>query len=206
MILIQITKKGNSVNLIFDNEEIIKVPYELYVQLALYKNDQITEAQLSKLNKKIELYKIKQSSFRYLLGRNHSKNELKLKLIKKGFEIDLIDIVIEDLERIEFLNDKDFTYQFYKTSLKKKKGIRKIKSELFRKGVERTIIEEVGINFLEDPVLLESAISLSSRKLNSIKYKNYSTTQLKQKVFSFLSQRGFSSDIIKESLTQLEIN
>jgi len=206
MVLSQITKKGNSVILSFDNDEQINIPYELYVQIAFFKGDEITDDQKVKLIEKIEIFRIKQSAFRYLSGRNHSKNELRFKLVKKGYEKKLITNVIIDFERLGYLNDKDFTHQFYLTSLKKKKGLSRIKADLFSKGVDRNIVEEVGEKFLDDPILIESAQTLAEKKIIVLNRKDINKNQKKQKLYQFLLGRGFSGDIIHSVINKVKLD
>ncbi len=199
MKLIQITRKGKSVNLIFDEGEKIILPYDLYLQLGIYKGTIINEKEKNKLLNKIDTYNTKQNAFRYLSGRNHSKNELRIKLLRKGYKNEIIKNVIFDLERLGYLNDEDFTYNFYKVNIKKK-GINRIKADLYKKGVDRNIIEETGSQFLDDPGLYNTAKSLAKKKMNILQRKKNTEIQKKQKLYQYLVGKGYSTDIIKNVL------
>ncbi len=199
MKLIQITRKGKSVNLIFDEGEKIILPYDLYLQLGIYKGTIINEKEKNKLLNKIDTYNTKQNAFRYLSGRNHSKNELRIKLLRKGYKNEIIKNVIFDLERLGYLNDEDFTYNFYKVNIKKK-GINRIKADLYKKGVDRNIIEETGSQFLDDPGLYNTAKSLAEKKMNILQRKKNTEIQKKQKLYQYLVGKGYSTDIIKNVL------
>jgi regulatory protein len=181
-------------------------PYELFLKNTLFVDDELTVEQKKNLEEKIELYKIKQSSFVYLSGRNHSKYELKLKLLKKSYNKQLVSVVLSDLERLNYLDDKEFAKQYFEVKLKKKKGINLIKSELAKKGVRREIVEEVSLSFSNDPRLIESAKILSEKKLQVLNRKNQTELQKKQKMFQYLLSRGFSTEIIKESIEKLKLD
>ncbi|MBK8946835.1 MAG: regulatory protein RecX [Ignavibacteriae bacterium] len=203
MIVSEISKKGNWVNVLFDNNEIFKIPYELFVKNNLYVDNEISEDEFSKLKHQTSIYQIKQSSFRYLGLRNHSNYELKMKLLKKGFDKILIENVLIELENSGFLNDKFFTESYFQYQMRKKKGINKIISELFKKGVKREIINEVSKNFLDDEISLNSAMEIAVKKFNSLNEKNNSNIQIKQKLFAHLVNKGFTTDIIGKTISRI---
>lgn len=204
MVLVQVSKKGNSAHLLFDNNEKIILPYDLYTQIGLYKGDEISNKEKTRLLEKIELYSTKQNAFRFLSGRNHSKNELNLKLLKKGYKKNIISIVLSDLERLGYLNDADFTEQFYKINIKKK-GINRIKSDLYKKGVARNIIEEVSLSYIDSPVLFDRALELAEKKLVYLQRKENSKIKIKQKLYQFLLGKGYSGEIITKVISKLNL-
>ncbi len=206
MIVTKVVKKRSKVTVYFDNEESLVIPYELFLKNTLFVDDILTEIELSKLKDKVEVYKIKQSSFVYLSGRNHSKYELKLKLLKKNYNKQLIELILSDLEALNYLDDREFAKQYINAKLKKNKGIRLIKLELSKKGVKREIIEEVSAKFLDDPRMKEAAKFLSEKKLKILQRKDQTNLQIKQKLFSFLSNKGFTPEIVKEAINNLKLD
>ncbi len=206
MIVTKVVKKRSKVTVYFDNEESLVIPYELFLKNTLFVDDVLTEEEINKLNDKVEIYKIKQSSFVYLSGRNHSKYELKLKLLKKSYNKHLINFVLSDLQRLNYLDDREFAKQYINAKLKKKKGIRLIKLELSKKGVRREIIEEVSAKFLDDPRMKEAAKFLSEKKLKILQRKDQTNLQIKQKLFSFLSNKGFTTELVKEAINNLKLD
>ncbi len=206
MIVTKVVKKRSKVTVYFDNEESLVIPYELFLKNTLFVDDILTEIELSKLKDKVEVYKIKQSSFVYLSGRNHSKYELKLKLLKKNYNKQLIELILSDLEALNYLDDREFAKQYINAKLKKNKGIRLIKLELSKKGVKREIIEEVSVKFLDDPRMKEAAKFLSEKKLKVLQRKDQTNLQIKQKLFSFLSNKGFTTELVKEAINNLKLD
>ena len=201
-----VAKKKNKVIVSFDKEDDLIFPYDLFLENTLFKNDNVSEKDRETYSNKIQLYLIKQSSFRYLSGRNHSKLELKLKLLKKYYNKELIDSTLSELEQLNLLDDENYALNYFKIRLKKKKGIRLIKAELSKKGVEREIIEKISTQFLDDPILEKSALIISEKKLQILKRKSLSKMQLKQKVFQFLASKGFSTEIIKLTIDKLKFD
>lgn len=204
MIVTEVRRKGNKVFVNFDNNEQMIIPYEVFVHNYLSKNDKLLDKQKEELEKKVEIYKIKQSSFRYLSGRNHSKYELRIKLMKKKYDTKLISSVLHDLERQELINDSVFAAEYFNSQLQKKKGLMKIKSDLARKGVNREIIDLTLSQNSYDDVFLESAKLLADRKCELLMKRNLEGNIIKQKVYQFLAGRGFTSDIIRETINKME--
>lgn len=201
----EVRKKGNNVYVKFDNLDELVVPYEVFVHNYIVKNDEITDRRKLELEKIIELFKIKQSSFRYLSGRNHSRYELYLKLLKKKYNKQFIVNTLDELEKTKLIDDSEFAKDYFSIQIKKKKGLLKIKADLFKKGVNREIIEEVVINSADEIKFLESAKLLAERKLEQLQKRDLEKNKIKQKIFQYLAGRGFTTDIISKILNQLEL-
>ncbi|MEE9431672.1 MAG: regulatory protein RecX [Melioribacteraceae bacterium] len=204
MTVTNVTKKKNKVIVSFDEDEDLIFPYELFLKNTLFEDDEVTEKERETYSNEIQLYLIKQNSFRYLSGRNHSKFELKVKLLKKKYNKELIEVILNELEDLKYLDDKEFANYYFKIKLKRKKGVRLIQAELSKKGVRREIIEEVSLDFIDDPILEKSALIISEKKLLVLKRKDLSKSQLRQKVFQFLMRKGYSTEIIKSTIDKLK--
>ncbi len=204
MIVTEVRKKGNNVYVKFDNYDELIVPYEVFVHNYIVKNDEVTQERKLELEKIVELYKIKQSSFRYLSGRNHSRYELYLKLLKKKYNKQFILNTLDELEKTKLIDDKEFANDYFSLQVKKKWGLLKIKADLFRKGVKRDIIEEVVNNSTDVTEFLNSAKLLAERKLVQLQKRNSDKAKFKQKIFQYLAGRGFTTAIISQVLNQLE--
>ncbi len=203
MVVTELSKKGNWVKILFDDDEFFKIPYELFVKNNIHVGDDISEDEFSKIKLQTNIYQIKQSSFKYLALRNHSNYELKIKLLKKGFEKNLIENVLIDLTNSGFINDQVFTENYFQSQLRKKKGLLKIQAELKIKGVNRETISEVGKKFKEDFTNENSVYEIGIKKFNSLKQKNNSNIQIKQKLFSHLVNKGFTIDIIEKAIARI---
>lgn len=203
MRILSLVRKNNYVTVTFDNDEKIRLHYEIAVQCGLRKNDELSETQLKSILKEEELFSLKNSALRLITRRPHSSFELRTKLLKKKFQKEDISKIINDFLSKGYLSDKDFAERFIEEGLKKKKGLMKIKAELFSKGVSREIIDSIIQKYEGDLLLLPNAKSLAQRKLESLRHKNLEPIQKKQKLFSYLSGKGYSSDIIRQVVDEL---
>lgn len=152
-------------------------------------------------NKKYEIYEIALS---YINKKLRSSKELKKYLIKKEYQSELIDQVIELLYNQGYLNDK-----VYSTSLVHDRiilsmdGPNKIKKELSDNGIDNNIIEEVIEEYTKDLELerIEKIVN-KQIKLN----KNKGSNLLKRKINMYLINLGYNYDSINTILNSVKIS
>ena len=96
---------------------------------------------------------MREFSFNYIEKYSPSKQQLKTYLLKKYLKTsktklnknnisDLIDIVLNDLEKTKFINDKFYSKAKAKNLIKKGSSINKIRNYLFSKGIEDKYIKD----------------------------------------------------------------
>lgn len=198
-----LVKKNNYVIVTFDNDEKLRLHYEVALQCGLRKNDEISDQRLKEIEKQEELFSLKNSALRIISRRPHSAFELKVKLQKKRFNKDDIAPIIQDFQDRGYLSDRDFAFRYAEEAISKKKGLIKIKGELISKGINREIIDEVMSSVEDEESLLENAKSLANRKLSSLKHKSLEKNQLKQKLYSHLISKGYNHTIIRQVIDEL---
>jgi regulatory protein len=142
------------------------------------------------------------AAVRILTHRDHSKYELKQKLQQRGFASEIIDAVILDCERFNYINDKR-TARIYISQLKRKRfGMRHIRVALKKKRLYGTAIENI---------LSENYVSSEERsnadKLLEKKMKTFNREEdlkkRRDKIYRFLYSRGFDKDIIADLIRDL---
>lgn len=201
----RVEKKKNKTILLLSSEEKIELSNELYLKYLFHEGDSLSEEEKDKFIFDIEIYKIRQSSLKYLSGRNHSKFELKVKLLKKGYDKDLIEIILEELTKNNLLNDYIFVQNYFEIKLKKSVGINKIKSELIKKGIDRSIIEEIAKDYYDSPLLIDSACKLIRKKYATLKNRNVESKKIRQKIYFSVSNKGYSKEIILDAFRKLKL-
>ena len=204
--LIEKIAKKDSKNVVvhFDNGEALILSLDVFMQSGLKKNEEISDDRFSSLIRENKLFYIKQRAFGYLGRRPHSSSELRVKLLQKSYEKDLINEVIEYLIEKKYLNDLDFAKQFSKAKLDSKGwSKRRLKSELIKKGINSNIIEEVLNENYDEESELKNATTAALKKLKTLKTKTGDVNVLKNKLSSFLGLRGYSYDITKEVCDKL---
>jgi len=205
MILQTIEKRGNKIILNFDELERLEIYYDVYLNFSLFKGDDITSKEIDEIKITNAEFEVKNSAFRYLSNRSHSALELKTKLKKKGFDSEIIETVILELKDKKYLNDFTFAENFVRNRVERRKeGIVKITSELYKKGITREIIAEVTESISENPKNYENAFELGKSKFEKIQKRGETDkNKIKSKLFNFLRGRGFTSDVIFEVINKL---
>lgn len=200
-----LTKKGNNVLVCFEDGEFVTVDYSTVLDYGLRKYDDLDDDKKLKLISDSEFVKAKDSSFRILAKRQHSGYELRNKLLKKGYTKETIDRILQTMQTGNYLNDEQFTKAYIDERLKRKKiGINKLKAELFKRGIARNIIEQ-NLSGIDSELSYENALSLAHRKTELLIKKGIEPNKIKQKVFAFLSSRGYDSETIMKILHTLEL-
>ncbi len=185
MRVIKVVKKGKSdVTIYFDNDSLLFLAVEVFLKSGLKKGDDISEDRFSFLIEQNKLFHIKQRAFRLLGRRQHSSSELRRKLWNKDYEQKLIDEVIEDLKKNGYLNDTDFIRAFVAEKSKTKNwSIKRIKGELFKRGVASKLIDEIMGAQTKDSDS-ESVMKLAKKKYEVLLKRNLEPKDLRNKLSS----------------------
>ncbi len=94
-----VKKDAKNVIIHFDDDEVLFLSVDIFYKSGLKKNDEISDDRFSSLIKENQLFYIRQRAFRYLGRRQHSISELRIKLKQKGYETELINQVLDDLNK-----------------------------------------------------------------------------------------------------------
>ena len=132
------------------------------------------------------------SAMNYLAGREHSEKELREKLLRKDFSLELIDQVLHNLKMDNLLNDERFTESFIRSRVNKGFGPVKINYELSQKGISRELIEQYlsSDNEFWQPVIEQIRLKRFGRVIPD-------SFEEQSKQSRYLYQRGFGSDLIR---------
>ena len=130
-----------------------------------------------------------------LARREHSTQELRDKLLTRGFEDDEIVPALQTLSREGLLSDERFTESFIHSRMERGSGPVKIRAELRQRGVA----DEIITNWLDerDRVWLERAESVRCKKFGSALPVDYKE---KARQARFLQYRGFSAEQTRQVL------
>lgn len=127
----------------------------------------------------------------YLLGlKDYSRKEIEDKLKRKEFDESVISSVCDKLEQYGYIDDERYAEHLIE-KYSAKAGEKKIRWELTRRGIDRSIIEE-KLDLLSEEDLQDSLYALFC--------KMYKGEETKQKVFRSLASKGYEFESIKKAL------
>lgn len=144
-------------------------------------------------------------AYDFLSRRDHASGELRRKLLNKGFAKEVIYEVIDHLTEKGYLNDLLFAEKFaLEKSRLNRWGQLKIESELLKKGVAPAILKKGTESALctvsEDQICLQLILK---RKKHFMKETD--PVKRKNKIFYYLSGKGFTSVPITKAVQQFEL-
>lgn len=140
-------------------------------------------------------------AFLLLKFRLRSEAELKARLKQKGFSEGLAEDTANFLKDKEFIDDRLFASSWIASRLKRPLGIRRIKQELLGKGIDKEIIEDSLKQAKKD--YSESRIVSQLAQQRFSKLTNIAPQKAKARVYGYLLRRGFSPDVVSETIKQL---
>lgn len=140
-------------------------------------------------------------ALRILARRDHSCTELIRKLRQHDYDPQSIQAVINECQRLGYLDDKRFANTYCEQLLRKGYGPNVIKQKLYAKGLPRGIIQKCLATHCGESVQLDVC-----RRVLEKKTKNFfgGTTLLntRAKHQRFLISRGFSSQIAHQIIEE----
>ena len=150
------------------------------------------------------LKKAKNQALKYLAYRDRSKWEVTQYLEKKQHSHLVIQQTLEYLESLDYVDDQRFALQWGQFNINKKKfGKNRLYLELLNKGIDREILENIMSTLYENNPEIELAKECASKKWESL--KGVEADKKKRRLFQHLKRRGFSADIIYQSLIILDM-
>ncbi len=145
------------------------------------------------------LKRAKSHALRYLSYRDRSKLEVTQYLEKKEHPHPIIQQTLDTLIKLNYVNDQRFALEWGRYKINKQKlGKSRVYVELLNKGIDKEILESTLEILYEDTSEAELATQCTRKKMNSL--KGVEEEKKKRRLIQYLKRRGFSADIIYQSL------
>lgn len=143
----------------------------------------------------------KEYAFFLLKFRLRSEKELYERLKKKKFPEGEIKKVLAFLKEKKFIDDRAFVKAWVNSRLRQLIGLKRIRQELRQKGIAQEIIDakidELKNGYSESEIVG----NLAADRLK--KLKDLEPLKAKSRVYAYLIRRGFSPDIVIDTLNKL---
>jgi SOS response regulatory protein OraA/RecX len=137
-----------------------------------------------------ESEKLKNYFYNILARQDYSSGILRQKALQKGYEAEIVESVIRELQAIKYIDDFRYAENLVEIYLGAK-GLQYIQQKLSLKKIPREIIQKIIEENAENNQPDENFI----RRIRT-RYKFYSPTELdpktKNKVLQFIVRQGFS--------------
>lgn len=203
------TNNPHRFNIFLDGQFAFGVDEDLVISRRLIVGKVISVSDLKKILFEAEAGKLMERMYRWFRIRQHSEKEvrdyfkiknLKLK-IKKEEPVNemVIETLIKTLKKKGMINDLEFAKVWVEARRKsKQKGIIVLRMELFQKGINKEIIEQVlQLTDARSGQVSEQELARLALDKKIKVWKKLSHLEFKKKAYPFLLRRGFTYDISK---------
>lgn len=173
------------------------------IKYDLKKGMKIEEDFLEDVLKKEEQECANNYGLRLLNFKMRTEQEIRRRMKEKEYTEDVIDITIEYLYYLNYLDDEEYARKFIKDkSNLKNMGKERIKRELYAKGIDKEIINIQIEDIVDDDDEYEKAMEMAVKKLETT-YKNDDKNAKYRKLGGFLQRKGYSMNIVFKILKEL---
>lgn len=195
-------EKQDCVVLHLDNSEKIYVSVDKYFEYGLNNLEGIDESFYTDLKDEERMFLGYQSALRKLSIKDFSVKQISNHLkIKKQLNSDEIDAIISKLKSYGLLDDERYCVNRTNYLSKQLLSTKQIKNKLNKEGISKDLIDKYVIINSEDEY--SNIKELARKYSNSIKNKSVNAT--KQSILTKLVSAGYSYDLAKECISELNL-
>jgi regulatory protein len=189
----QQVKNPERVSIFVDGKYSFSFSLDELVKHKIKNNDELTAADVKKFKKLSADGKLRARALEWLMNRPHSEREFRDYLYRKKAEPEQIENFVGEFTEKGYLDNSKFAVWFTELQARRGKSNRAIKSELFKKGIGREVVDEV----------LEGEESNEAERLEALITKKQKASRYKkdpQKLMQYLVAQGFSWQDVKQAV------
>lgn len=196
-------KNPNRWSIYIDNRFFASCSEEALAALKIRERDDLMVHQMDELRDALGLTKVRESALKYLGLRTRSESEMRKYLQRKGFDSSQIDSTIIWLKDRKFIDDTQFAEDWVQGRQQTApRGKRRLMLELYQKGIDR----ETATHAVSEGISKEEEADAAYQALQSRKnrYRGMEALDIRKKIYTFLSYRGFSPDAVASAWERLK--
>lgn len=192
--------KGTKIHIHIDGEYLLTVDEDFWFSSGYVSGDEIDDGGLAAF-KEAAGSRLAFNSAMYSLDlRDHSEREIRQKLSRK-YDEQSVDTAVAKLLDLGLVNDRRYAELLARELFERKKyGKNRVKSELFRKGIDSDIINEVLDSYEEEnePDNVQRIVDIIEKKY----YNKLIDEKSRQKVVAALVRLGYSFSDIRQAMSE----
>ncbi|HEY8165967.1 MAG TPA: regulatory protein RecX [Gemmatimonadaceae bacterium] len=135
-------------------------------------------------------------------SRGHSREELRRKLFRKGFERSEVESALERLSESRLVDDAQFAGDFARSKLTSQRpaSVRRVRQELIRRGVDAHVASEaLDLIVAEEGIDETTGLEVAARK-KLLSMGSLDPAVKRRRLFSYLARKGYDLDDINRLL------
>lgn len=186
-----------------DDEFAFGLHKDVLLESGIAKGDYLDDAQITEIKAREEIKRTKLKALKLLSVRARSKKELDERLKKTGFSQAAVSATLDDLQRLDLINDLKFAVMFARSKMiQKPQGKLALSLELKKKGIEEPDIKTAIDAAYENTSESEVALSLAVKKKRQC--KNVTKVRARKRVSDYLLRRGFQFEVVHDIMDRWE--
>ena len=194
-------KRADRRSVFIDGKYSFSISEQTFQAFPLKVNQYLSTKQIAVIKNHEEFEKTKDLALQYISIRMRSEFELRQYLRRKECDAANISRVLLYCHARKFLNDKEYAEMLTRDMINiNKYGRNKMYATLRKRGISSEIVAEVLQAQVEEKDQLKIAENLALKKIKTIKDES----KIREKLYRYLKQRGFSYDIISAVVNRLK--
>lgn len=187
-------------NVFLDGEFAFGIGRDLLLESGLAKGEYLDQDRLDQILVQDAVDRAVTASMRALDQRMQTGKELRVRMLRKGFEPIVIDAALQKLAAHGYIDDERFAELWIENRLAHRPRARRmLEQELRQKGIDREIVQEtVAAMEIDD---LPAAIDLANKRLRSLQH--LPLPDQKKKLTGILARRGFDYRTIRATFEEV---
>lgn len=195
-------KKEGRFNIFLAGQFAFSLPAEALAKAGLHEDQELSAEKVAALIKESDFAKAFDRVLKFLSYRPRSEREIKNYLTRKKIGQQTQELVLAKLKKLDFINDEAFAqWWIAQRRTFRLKGRRLIRQELLNKGVAKELADQLLTASEEEANEGDLAEKIALKKL--AKLKDLPEPEVKKKLFVALAGRGFSFEIIRETVAKI---
>ena len=152
------------------------------------------------MGKEEQLQEAHSRALHFLAARDRSQAEVSNRLLRLGFNTEVIEAAVARLQEQGYVDDERFAESFVHKGLHSGWAERRIKVEMLRRGLERELVERALAAVSENEELAkacdETLMNMVRRRFS--KQFALDPVMAERRLAGFLARRGYNWDLIEQ--------
>jgi regulatory protein len=197
-------KRKDRFSIFLEHEFAFGIHQDVLLKSGIARGDSLSQEKVDAILKMELVRNAREKALRLLAHRARSKKELRDRLTQAGYEGQVVDDTIADMERLRLVNDSEFSVMYSRNRMiTKPVGEFLLRRELQQKGILEADINKGVEEAYREKSEYQAAKELAIR--NKKKQVKLDEDKAKKRVTDFLMRRGFHWDLVKGILEDWEL-
>ncbi|MFB0526647.1 MAG: regulatory protein RecX [bacterium] len=195
-------RRQNFYSLFLDGKYGFHLHKDVFSELRWKIGQEVDQQEIKRVTRLEQIKEARDYAFLLLSYRARSCQEITERLLRKKYEREIIQEIVEELKRLHYLDDRAFAVEWVEMRLREKRGQRLIRQELLKKGIEKEIIDDSIAESFEKIATNEDELAWQAIERRIPRYQKLEKLKAYRRIKDFLIRRGFSIETTENTLNK----